>query len=123
MPTKFIIIFCFSIEVGNPGLISNGGGGLSLATSDVWSDEKWLGPRAQFQPDAFPAILRVHNVRGSDAGQYRCRVDFTEAPTRNTIVSLSVIGKVHVTEEIYLFLRVLYQKYLSSHLNIYISII
>ena len=74
-------------------MISNGGGGLSLATSDVWSDEKWLGPRAQFQPDAFPAILRVHNVRGSDAGQYRCRVDFTEAPTRNTIVSLSVIGK------------------------------
>ena len=99
MPTKFTIIFYFSIEVGNPGLISNGGGGLSLATSDVWSDEKWLGPRAQFQPDAFPAILRVHNVRGSDAGQYRCRVDFTEAPTRNTIVSLSVIGKVPVTEE------------------------
>ena len=98
MPTKFTIIFYFSIEVGNPGLISNGGGGLSLATSDVWSDEKWLGPRAQFQPDAFPAILRVHNVRGSDAGQYRCRVDFTEAPTRNTIVSLSVIGKVPVTE-------------------------
>ena len=104
MPTKFTIIFCFSIEVGNPGLISNGGGGLSLATSDVWSDEKWLGPRAQFQPDAFPAILRVHNVRGSDAGQYRCRVDFTEAPTRNTIVSLSVIGKVQ--KKMYLFLRV-----------------
>ena len=90
---EYLFTFLFSIEVGNPELISNGGGGLSLATSDVWSDEKWLGPRAQFRPDAFPAILRVHNVRGTDAGQYRCRVDFTEAATINTIVNLSVIGK------------------------------
>lgn len=79
-------VFAFSVEVGENG------GSLSLMTSEVWSDEKWLGSRAQFRPETFPAVLRVHDVGGSDAGQYRCRVDFREAPTRNTLVNLTVIG-------------------------------
>ena len=76
-----------SVEVGE-----GSGSGLSLMTSEVWSDEKWLGSRAQFRPETFPAVLRVHEVAGSDAGQYRCRVDFREAPTRNTLVNLTVVG-------------------------------
>ena len=84
--TRPTLFFAFSVEVGENG------GSLSLMTSEVWSDEKWLGSRAQFRPETFPAVLRVHDVGGSDAGQYRCRVDFREAPTRNTLVNLTVIG-------------------------------
>lgn len=68
----------------------------SIAEADVWSDEAWLGARAQFRPEAFPALLRVHDVAAADAGMYRCRVDFNEAPTRNTLINLTVIGKEHV---------------------------
>ncbi|CAB4065521.1 unnamed protein product, partial [Lepeophtheirus salmonis] len=71
----------YSLEVGNDG----------IATAEVWSDEKCFGSRAQFRPDAFPAVLRVHDIGGSDAGLYRCRVDFTEAQTRNTLINLTVI--------------------------------
>ena len=76
--------FC-SLEVGENEDI--------FSSATVWSDEKWLGSRARFRTETYPAILWVNNVRGSDSGQYRCRVDFTEAPTRNAIVNLTIIGE------------------------------
>lgn len=65
-----------------------------FSSATVWSDEKWLGLRAQFKTENYPAFLLINDVRGTDSGQYRCRVDFTEAPTRNTIVNLTIIGKL-----------------------------
>ncbi len=59
----------------------------------MWSDETLLSGRAQFRPEAFPALLRLQEVGLGDAGSYRCRVDFTEAPTRNTLINLTVIGE------------------------------
>jgi hypothetical protein len=68
----------------------NGGG----ENGRRWSDElNGFGPRAFFQVRHDPAKLNLDDVRRSEEGIYRCRVDFKTAPTRNTLVNLTVIGK------------------------------
>ena len=39
------------------------------------------------------SYLQIKKVQWKDAGFYRCRVDFFQAPTRNLKVKLSLIGK------------------------------
>ena len=59
-----------------------------------WSDDKGgFGGRAYFQVKTLPAVLVVDEVTHSEAGIYRCRVDFKTAPTRNSLVNLTVIGE------------------------------
>ena len=40
-----------------------------------------------------PATLVVDDIRSDEAGMYRCRVDFKSAPTRNTLVNVTLLGK------------------------------
>lgn len=50
--------------------------------------------RAYFNLHHRPAFLQIDPIRLTDAGDYRCRVDFKRARTVNTIISLKVIGKI-----------------------------
>ena len=58
-----------------------------------WSDEFMFGDRAYFDMNLSPAALRVSGLKKEEAGVYRCRVDFKSAPTRNTLVNVSLIGE------------------------------
>ena len=50
-----------------------------------------FGDRAYFDLSG-PAALVVENIRPAEAGVYRCRVDFKSAPTRNTLVNVTLLG-------------------------------
>ncbi len=41
----------------------------------------------------FPSMLHIEKIEAREAGIYRCRVDFKTAPTRNSLLNLSVISK------------------------------
>ncbi|BES90652.1 CD80-like C2-set immunoglobulin domain [Nesidiocoris tenuis] len=58
----------------------------------MWSDLNYFGPRAYFVTGKRPvAALQLESVSLKDAGNYRCRVDFRNSPTRNFQVKLTVI--------------------------------
>lgn len=62
-----------------------------------WSDnERGFGKRARFHWRDGPAFLNIENIHALEAGVYRCRVDFKTAPTRNTLLNLTVVSKLTV---------------------------
>lgn len=58
-----------------------------------WADDRALGGRAFFRAAGNASHLALERVQEADAGSFRCRVDFSRSPTRNSIVNLQVIGK------------------------------
>ena len=60
-----------------------------------WNDGVSLGPRARFDETTKPhPLLWIEDLREADGGTYRCRVDFKQAPTKNSKVNLQVIGEL-----------------------------
>ena len=76
--------------------------GQSHAEARHWSEEKILGGRAFFRGDLKPARLVIDNVKGTDAGDYRCRADFYRAPTTIGHMRLDVIGMFPYSFGIYI---------------------
>lgn len=56
-----------------------------------WKDKEILDERGYFLTVTDPATLSLNNVDERDEGEYRCRVDFRQSPTRNSKVRLTVI--------------------------------
>lgn len=59
-----------------------------------WKDTEYLNERAMFRTIMEPATLNIDHVEERDEGDYRCRVDFTKSPTRNSRIQLTVIGEL-----------------------------
>lgn len=63
-----------------------------LGKAKIWSEPHFWGSRAAFRLGP-PAQLLIQDVRPSDEGVYRCRIDFRNSPTRNIKVNFTIIRK------------------------------
>ena len=59
-----------------------------------WADEQMLGGRAYFRTNLEPPSLVIENIRESDAGLYKCRLDFKRSQTVHRNINLTVISKL-----------------------------
>ncbi|XP_055586991.1 titin [Uranotaenia lowii] len=65
--------------------------GRQVAQARLFSSEKYFGKRAFFRATSHPAQLLVDELKLSDEGVYRCRVDFRNSPTRNVKINFTVV--------------------------------
>ncbi|XP_053967380.1 nephrin [Anastrepha ludens] len=65
--------------------------GRSLHQAIPWADENVFKNKAHFYYDTNPPALRIKNIQTSDAGLYKCRVDFHKSPTRNWRINVTVL--------------------------------
>ncbi|CAH1637534.1 unnamed protein product [Spodoptera littoralis] len=86
-----VMVLWFKESDGDQPLYSYDIRGRSINQPKLWSSPTVFGNRAFFRGSATPAVLMVDNVIASDAGVYRCRVDFKNSPTRNLKVNFTVI--------------------------------
>nr|XP_053628519.1 nephrin-like [Cherax quadricarinatus] len=87
---RVVLVLWYKDGVGAP-IYSYDSRKHSLLDARNWADEKTLGGRGHFDLQSSPASLVLDNVRASDEGLYRCRVDFKKSPTRNARTNLTVI--------------------------------
>ncbi|XP_016947465.1 uncharacterized protein LOC108022831 [Drosophila biarmipes] len=64
---------------------------LPLEMGTPWADESVFNKKAHFHHNTDPPVLRIKNIQTSDAGLYKCRVDFQKSPTRNWRINVTVL--------------------------------
>nr|XP_050852390.1 synaptogenesis protein syg-2-like isoform X2 [Vespula vulgaris] len=60
-----------------------------------WKNKEHLNEFTHFRMNTDPAMLVISDVEEKDEGDYRCRVDFTKSPTRNSRIYLTIIVPPH----------------------------
>ncbi|CAH0550173.1 unnamed protein product [Brassicogethes aeneus] len=86
------MVLWFKETIGEP-LYSFDVRGRQFNQAKLWSSPSVFDSRAFFRATTTPATLVIDNIRLSDEGIYRCRVDFKDSPTRNSRVNFTVIGR------------------------------
>ncbi|XP_028031278.1 hemicentin-1 [Bombyx mandarina] len=88
---EVVMVLWFKESDGDQPLYSYDIRGRSQSQPKLWSSPTVFANRAFFRGTATPAVLMLDNVMATDAGVYRCRVDFKNSPTRNLKVNFTVI--------------------------------
>ncbi|XP_011872251.1 PREDICTED: hemicentin-1-like isoform X2 [Vollenhovia emeryi] len=83
------MVLWFKEDSGEP-LYSYDARSRQFGKAKLWSATHFWGHRASFRASP-PAQLTLQDLRQSDEGVYRCRVDFRNSPTKNLKVNLTVI--------------------------------
>uniref|UniRef100_A0A182J9E0 Ig-like domain-containing protein n=1 Tax=Anopheles atroparvus TaxID=41427 RepID=A0A182J9E0_ANOAO len=84
-----VLVLWYREDKGSP-IYSADTRGRDVTSAKRWSDDAMFGDRAYFKFDKQPGELAVQNVRETDSGMYRCRVDFIVAQTRNSVRGAAV---------------------------------
>ncbi|XP_053984248.1 hemicentin-2-like [Hylaeus volcanicus] len=85
------MVFWYKGERNGEPIYSVDARGRSIGQAKLWSDPYVFGERANMRTDVEPAKLVIKPLNKTDAGVYRCRVDYRNSPTRNHKVNLTVI--------------------------------
>nr|XP_031846620.1 uncharacterized protein LOC116433066 [Nomia melanderi] len=83
------MVLWFKEDSGEP-LYSYDARNRQFGKAKLWSAPHFWGDRASFRASP-PAQLTIRDLRQTDEGVYRCRVDFRNSPTRNFKVNFTVI--------------------------------
>ncbi|KAG7204097.1 hypothetical protein KM043_001946 [Ampulex compressa] len=83
------MVLWFKEDSGEP-LYSFDARNRQFGKAKLWSASHFWGDRAVFRASP-TAQLTIRDLRESDEGVYRCRVDFRNSPTRNIKVNFTVI--------------------------------
>lgn len=83
------MVLWFKEDSGEP-LYSYDARNRQFGKAKLWSASHFWGDRATFKASQ-PAQLTIRDLRETDQGVYRCRVDFRNSPTRNLKVNFTVI--------------------------------